>query len=185
MAVGDADNWGVPLRHPRPTDVNPGGSAIGAFPRGPLCFLQGSLQQGTSSVVCQTGHAGESTSDINRSGIHQGKEWEYSVPLVGSRGHLQVSHIPDTCTKVIRVDNTDIGVSRDGQVFSISVPGPIESKDIAHVALAAETRGARLSDEPSPLVAAVLGGKGMGEPGELQVFPHLQLVPPHCHSCWC
>ena len=93
MAVIDADNWGVPLRHPQPTDVGPGGGAIGAFPRGPLCFLQGSLQQNTSPVMCQTGHAGESTSVISRSGIHQGKEWEYSVPLVSSCGQFQVSHI--------------------------------------------------------------------------------------------
>ena len=40
------------------------------------------------------------------------------------------------------------------------------------MALAAVTRGARLSDEPSPLVPAVLGGEGMCNPGELQVFPY-------------
>ena len=118
----------------------------------------------------------ESGSDINRSGIYQGRRWEYSVPLAGSLGQLKVSHMPD---------KTDIGVSSDGQVFSISVPGPIKSKDIAHVALAAETGGARLNDEPSPLVEAVLDGDGMGDPGKLQVFPYLQLAPPNCHSCRC
>ena len=69
--------------------------------------------------------------------------------------------------------------------FSISVPEPIKSKDLTHVALAAETGGARLSDEPSPLVKAVKDNESVGNPEKVQVFPYLQLVPPHCRSCRC
>ena len=55
---------------------------------------------------------------------------------------------------------------RNGQVFAALSPGPLSSSDLAHVALARETGGARLSDESSP-----------------SVFPYLQLVPPHCFTC--
>ena len=93
MEVNNADIWGVPLRHPQPTDVGPGRDTIRAFPREPLCFLQGSHQQGTSSVGRQSGHAGEPDSNINKSGSIRGKGWEYSSPLAGSLGRFQVSHM--------------------------------------------------------------------------------------------
>ena len=83
------------------------------------------------------------------------------------------------------VEKADIGVSSDGQVFSILVPGPIKGKDLAHLALAAATGGARLSDEPSPLAVAVQDIEEVGVPGKAQVFPYLQLVPPPCYSCQC
>ena len=184
MEVTNADIWGVPLRHPRPTDVGPGGRAIRAFPGGSVCFQQGSHQQGTSSVGHQSSHAGESDSDINRSGSHRGKGWDYSSSLAGPRGRFQVSHTPDTWTKILGVHKADIGVSSDGQV-SVSVPGPIKGEDLVHVALAAGTGGVRLSDEPSPLVEAVKDKEGVGNPGKVRVFPYLQLTPPHCRSCRC
>ena len=120
MEVNNADIWGVPLRHPQPTDVGPGRDAIGAFPGKPLCFLQGSHQQETLSVGRQSEHAGESDSDINGSGSHQGKGWEYSSPLAGSRGRFQVSHTPDSWTKIVGERESDIRVSSDGQFFFTS-----------------------------------------------------------------
>ena len=150
-----------------------------------MCFLQGSLRQDSSPLVHQTGNKGVSAGGVSSSGVHQGKEWEYSVPLIGPCGQMQASRIPDTWTIIIVVYRTDIGVNSDEQVLSTSLPGPIKSKDIVHVALAAEAQEARLSNGPSPLVPAVLVGEGMHGSEELQVFSYLQLAPPHCHSCRC
>ena len=116
---------------------------------------------------------GELDSDVNKFGSHQGKGWEYSFPLT------------DSWTKIVGIRKADIGVSSDGQVFSISAPGPIKGRDLAHVAWAAATGGARLSDEPSPLAAAVQGIEEVEVSGKVQVFPYLQLVPPHCYFCRC
>ena len=73
----------------------------------------------------------------------------------------------------------------DGNVFSASSPGTIRASDLAHVALAVETGGARLSDESSPLVKPY--GKSLCVPSseEVRAFPYLQLALPHCFTCRC
>ena len=80
-------------------------------------------------------------------------------------------------TKVIGVTRADIRVGSHGQVFSASAPGPIETPDLAHVALAVETGGARLSDESSPLVEPYRVALFVPNAEELQVFPYLHLAP--------
>ena len=75
-------------------------------------------------------------------------------------------------------------VSSDGEVFILYNPGPVKCSDFTHVALASRQRGARFSDEPSPLastdksIEVTVGGQVKG-------FPYLQLNPPHCDSCQC
>ena len=88
-------------------------------------------------------------------------------------------------TKVIGVTRADIRVGSHGQVFSATATGPIQTPDLAHVALAVETGGARLSDETSPLVEPYRDTLYVPNAKRLQVFPYLQLAPPHCFTCRC
>ena len=159
--------------------VNPGGGPLGR----PVFLLLGSHRQGAPPLVHQARNVGESSGGHGWSRGRQGKEREYSFPLIGPQGQ---DHDLTTWTKVIGVTISDIRVGCDGQIFARNQsPGPLESADLAHMALAAQTGGAKLSDEPSPLVEAVGSDGVVSGSGELQVFPYLQLVPPHCRTCRC
>ena len=78
----------------------------------------------------------------------------------------------------------EVKVSSDGEVFTLSNPGPVKCSDFTRVTLASTAGGARFSDEPSPLastdksIEVTVGGQAKG-------FPYLQLNPPHCDSCQC
>ena len=72
----------------------------------------------------------------------------------------------------------------DGEIYAWPSPGPIRAADIAHVALA-ETGGARLGFESSPLVESDGEDEHIQGPEKIQSFPYLQLVPPHCRTCRC
>ena len=83
------------------------------------------------------------------------------------------------------VTRADIRVGSDGHIFLASAPGPIKTPDLAHVTLAVETGGARLSDESSPLVDPDRDTLCVLNAESLQVFPYLQLAPLHCCTCRC
>ena len=115
--------------------------------------------------------------------VRQGKEGEYTFPLPQPQARV-ISSQP-RWSRVIGVKGAEICVGSDGKVFLASAPGPLGTSDLAHVALVAETGGAKLSYESSPLVEHYRDALCVPNAEELQVFPYIQLAPPHCFTCRC
>ena len=109
--------------------------------------------------------------------MRQGTEEEYIFPL--PQPQIQVIGSQPRWTRVVGVMGAEICVGSDGKVFLASAPGPLGTLDLAHVALAVETGGAKLSDESSPLVEPYRNALCVPNTKGLQVFPYLQLTPPH------
>ena len=147
-----------------------------------MCSFQGTHQRGASTLR-RIGHLDTTGGDLPTYRVRQGKEGEYTFSL--PQPWVSGSHLPQSWTGVIGVTGAEIRVGSDEQVFVASVPGPIETTYLAHVALAVETGGARLSDESSPLVEPYRDALYIPNAERLQAFPYLQFAPPHCCTCRC
>ena len=145
---GSHDDYSeLPRGRPPPVHGCPRRGPVGSFPRRPGGSHHITGRPGAPPPV-RLGHLSTTGSDHMACRRRQGKEKEQFSPL--ALPQALVTNSP-RWFGVTGLTSKDVSVS-DGEAYTWASPGPINAADLAHVALAVETGGARLSDESSPLV---------------------------------
>ena len=108
--------------------------------------------------------------DRSTGGWHQGMGQQQSTPLAPPP-----ASVVDPPWRLI--------LSNGGDHVDDGPKPHFRTSDFAHVALA-ETTEDRWQSNPASIVAPVRGDKAAQQLGS-NIFPYLQLHPPHCRSCTC
>ena len=124
---------------------------------------------------------------VGRSDGDLGSDWEVIKPWTQQgKERENLLSLFESWTKVTGIREDEVKVSSDGEVFTLSNPGPVKCSDFTHVALVSTAGGTRFSDEPSPLASTDKSIEATVDVyGQAKSFPYLQLNPPHCDSCQC